>query len=277
MDKLTSILAKYKPVIDLYWPGPLTIILPKPENIPSIITSSHPTFAVRFPSSPIALALITEANLPIAAPSANKSGRPSPTSAAHVMQDLGSGEVSLILDGGECKSGVESTVLDYTNSKPIILRPGGVTLEMIQSCKGFEGVSCYVKDSDKLLEENPTTPGMKYTHYSPNAVVIVFEPSSVETSSMEIMVKMNQEIDTIRDTQPDCKIGIMRIGQQGDEKTNIVWFEMGDSPENRLFKGLRELESAGCEYILVQGMVLEHQGRAFMNRVVKAASKVIVV
>ena len=163
----------YHPLIARFWPGPLTILLPLPTPSPlaSEVTASLPTFAVRMPSSPLALALIQLANVPLAAPSANASSKPSPTTAAHVMHDL-SGRIDLILDGGRCTIGVESTVVDGLAFPPVILRPGGVSIDMLRGCPGWEEVRIAYKDEAE--SDVPRAPGMKYKHYSPNAKVLLF-------------------------------------------------------------------------------------------------------
>ncbi|KAG2428242.1 hypothetical protein HYH02_014424 [Chlamydomonas schloesseri] len=160
------------------WPGPLTVLLPRSPRVPDAVTCGLPTMAVRMPAHPVALALIAACGFPLAAPSANSSGRPSPTLARHVAADLGGGAIPLILDGGPCSCGVESTVLDGLRSPPAILRPGGVTREELVGYPGLEGLQVYRKDfTDAALEAAPTTPGMKYRHYSPTAPVILLEPS----------------------------------------------------------------------------------------------------
>ncbi|KAL2039600.1 hypothetical protein N7G274_007459 [Stereocaulon virgatum] len=163
----------YYPLISRFWPGPLTILLPLPTPSPlaAEVTASLPTVAVRMPSSTLALALIHLANVPIAAPSANASSKPSPTTAAHVLHDL-SGRIDLILDGGPCGVGVESTVVDGLVNPPVILRPGGVSIDMLRSCPGWENVQVEYKDGAET--RTPRAPGMKYKHYSPNARVLLF-------------------------------------------------------------------------------------------------------
>ena len=184
--------AIYHPLISRFWPGPLTILLPLPIQPPVFapeISHNLPTFAVRMPSSTLALALIRLAGLPLAAPSANASTRPSPTSAQHVLHDL-DGRIELILDGGECDVGVESTVVDGLRDPPCVLRPGGVGLEEIRKVKGWERVTVGYGDSMQRggsesqersenvvekVEEGPRAPGMKYKHYAPRARVVLVE------------------------------------------------------------------------------------------------------
>ena len=170
-DPIPSI---YYPLISKFWPGPLTILLPLPSPSPFApeVTASLPTVAVRMPSSLLALALIHLARIPLAAPSANASTKPSPTTAAHVLHDL-SGRIDLILDGGPCEVGVESTVVDGLVNPPVILRPGGVSIEMLKECSGWEGITVgYTDGAEKGV---PRAPGMKYKHYSPKAKVVLVE------------------------------------------------------------------------------------------------------
>ena len=169
---LMSIPQIYHSLIKRFWPGPLTILLPLPTPSPFAVevTASLPTAAVRMPSSRLALALIQLAGTPLAAPSANASSKPSPTTAAHVLQDL-SGRIDLILDGGPCEIGVESTVVDGLASPPTILRPGDVSIEMLKEVPGWEDVTiAYKNGAEDVL---PRAPGMKYKHYSPNARLIL--------------------------------------------------------------------------------------------------------
>ncbi|KAL9043822.1 MAG: hypothetical protein Q9214_003003 [Letrouitia sp. 1 TL-2023] len=168
-DPIPSI---YHPLISRFWPGPLTIILPLPQPSPfaPLITGHLSTFGVRMPSSLLALALIRLTDVPIAAPSANTSTKPSPTTAAHVLHDL-RGNIDLILDGGPCDIGVESTVVDGTVSPPAILRPGGISMEMLRKCPGWGNVTVGYEQGPQTA--TPRAPGMKYKHYSPQARVLL--------------------------------------------------------------------------------------------------------
>ena len=165
--------AIYHPLIARFWPGPLTLLLPLPVPSPlaAEVTTSLSTVAVRMPSSRLALALIHLAGTPLAAPSANASSRPSPTTAAHVFHDL-SGRIDLILDGGQCDIGVESTVVDGLTNPPVILRPGGVSIDVLREISGWEEVKVAYKTEAE--EGAPRAPGMKYKHYSPKARVLLF-------------------------------------------------------------------------------------------------------
>jgi L-threonylcarbamoyladenylate synthase len=167
--------AIYKPLIKKFWPGPLTILLPVPEDsaLAPEVTAGSKTFGARMPDAMLALALIKLADRPLAAPSANASTRPSPTTAEHVKHDL-NGRINIILDGGPCNIGVESTVVDGLSSPPAILRPGGVSIEQIRECEGWSDIIVGYKDSAQK-ESAPRAPGMKYKHYSPKAKVVLVE------------------------------------------------------------------------------------------------------
>ena len=176
-----SIPAIYQPLISRFWPGPLTIILPNPpgSHLAPEVTSNLTTFGVRMPSSPLARLLIHAVDRPLAAPSANASTKPSPTTAEHVLHDL-EGRIDLILDGGPCGVGVESTVVDGLSEPPAILRPGGVGIEELRQCEGWEKVQVGYQDGVLDVKEVPRAPGMKYRHYSPKARVVLLEPGSDE-------------------------------------------------------------------------------------------------
>ncbi|KAK4240787.1 DHBP synthase RibB-like alpha/beta domain-containing protein [Achaetomium macrosporum] len=169
--------AIYHPLITRFWPGPLTILLPLPAPSPLApeVTATQRTFGARMPASALARSLIALAGCPLAAPSANASTRPSPTTAQHVKDDL-DGRIELVLDGGACAVGVESTVVDGLCSPPMVLRPGGVGMEELRTCPGWEGVvKAYRDRAGEDGEAAPRAPGMKYKHYSPRARVVLYE------------------------------------------------------------------------------------------------------
>lgn len=176
----------YHPLISKFWPGPLTLLLPLPTPSPLApeVTTSLTTVAVRMPSSRLALALIKLAGVPLAAPSANASSRPSPTTAAHVLHDL-DGRIDVILDGGACEVGVESTVVDGLSHPPVILRPGGVSIDMLRRCAGWEDVR--IGYTDGAESGVPRAPGMKYKHYSPTAKVLLFHGQMDASSAKQYL------------------------------------------------------------------------------------------
>ncbi|KAI4931726.1 hypothetical protein J4E85_004322 [Alternaria conjuncta] len=197
----------YRPVIERFWPGPLTIILPAPENsiLAPEVTAGLPTFGARMPRSIIALSLLRLCGRPLAAPSANASTRPSPTAAEHVYDDL-NGKLNLIIDGGPCEVGVESTVIDGLSSPPAILRPGGVTVEQLRQCPGWENVVVGYKDKQAEDSSKPRAPGMKYRHYSPKASVLLFETGANQPTSDEL--KSKRRIGVIRTKSWDKVLGL---------------------------------------------------------------------
>ncbi|KAI4674611.1 uncharacterized protein J4E88_008348 [Alternaria novae-zelandiae] len=197
----------YRPVIERFWPGPLTIILPAPENsiLAPEVTAGLPTFGARMPRSIIALSLLRLCGRPLAAPSANASTRPSPTAAEHVYDDL-NGKLNLIIDGGPCEVGVESTVIDGLSSPPAILRPGGITVEQLRQCPGWENVVVGYKDKQAEDSSKPRAPGMKYRHYSPKASVLLFEAGANQPTSDEL--KSKRRIGVIRTRSWDKVLGL---------------------------------------------------------------------
>ncbi|KAI9335589.1 DHBP synthase RibB-like alpha/beta domain-containing protein [Pilaira anomala] len=289
----------YLEVIRQYWPGPLTIILPASELIPSLVTCGHPTVAVRFPSHPVARSLIEACGFPLAAPSANSSGKPSPTLASHVYHDL-QGRIPFILDGGSCGVGVESTVLDGLRQPPAILRPGGLTYELLRQVKGMQDLQVYRKDFvDSELEQAPTTPGMKYRHYSPEARVILIDRSDDKKEDNLFNDKfervLRDQVEIFQNTGAVVsKVGILRTRKDGEKEvweTNstlsnnhieCVSLQMGRSghPEEvarGIFKGLRHLDQCDVDLIFVEGISEDREGMAVMNRLRKAASITIEV
>lgn len=178
-EKTNPFLARYDVLMDKFWPGPLTLLFPKPpQYLAPEVTAGLDTVGIRMPNSGLALTLIKLAGVPVAAPSANSSTKPSPTTAAHVFHDL-DGKIKYIVDGGPCDVGVESTVVDGLRDPPIVLRPGGISIDEIRQCPGWENVQKGYKDESETGDAAPRAPGMKYKHYSPDAMVILCENSFV--------------------------------------------------------------------------------------------------
>ena len=199
-------------LMDAFWPGPLTLILPRKPAIPDEVAASLPTVAVRMPSHPVAAALLRACKLPIAAPSANRSGKPSPTTAHHVLVDM-DGRIPLILDGGSCDVGVESTVLDVTSGAPCILRPGGITKDMLESVLGHVDVAGSVlrplQKGEKAL-----SPGMRYKHYSPDGQVTLVE--GAEADVVAAMAKLEEHMDVIfSEVVPPEGVGLAVMNRLG--------------------------------------------------------------
>ncbi|KAG7890358.1 hypothetical protein KL935_004083 [Ogataea polymorpha] len=268
----------YAPLIEKFWPGPLTILLPMPENvqdspISQLVTSGQPTFAVRMPQNPVARALIYIADLPLAAPSANASTRPSPTTAAHVYHDL-KGRIPLILDGGPSDVGLESTVVDGLCDPPMLLRPGGISLEQIKQAGGprWQNIVVAKKTAGKL--EPVRTPGMKYRHYSPTARVVLFNNCGDGKEKVKAYLEQNNlrnkkvALLKTRHFAPACDISPL-ISYDGTLGTS------GNEIQRNLFSALRALDAEECDYILIEGVDETAEGLAIMNRLSKAASETI--
>ncbi|KAI1408781.1 translation factor [Hypoxylon sp. FL1857] len=207
----------YKPLIERFWPGPLTILLPNPtpSKLAPEVTAGLKTFGVRMPKSPLALSLIKLTGAPLAAPSANASTKPSPTTAEHVLEDL-DGRIELILDGGPCHVGVESTVVDGLCDPPLILRPGGVSIDELRSCAGWERVEKGYKDQSEMGKAAPRAPGMKYKHYSPKAKVVLYESTfagakdGVQADDLEAFIQGHQSQQEPDSEGQPLQIGIIR-------------------------------------------------------------------
>ncbi len=207
----------YMPLINRFWPGPLTILLPNPtpSRLAPEVTAGLSSFGARMPASPLALSLIKLTGAPLAAPSANASTKPSPTTADHVLEDL-DGRIELILDGGPCQVGVESTVVDGLCDPPVVLRPGGVSIDELRSCPGWEWVEKAYKDQSELGKAAPRAPGMKYKHYSPRARVVLYESSfapardGVLQEDLETFRKDWYTERTNGAAQETLKVGIIR-------------------------------------------------------------------
>ena len=238
-----------------FWPGPMTLIFPKSPRVPREVTAGLDTVAVRMPSHPVARALIRAAQTPIAAPSANRSGRPSPTTAAHVLEDM-EGRIPLILAGGPCEVGLESTVVDVTGARPRILRPGGVTLEMLEGVVGDvdvdEGVLHQLQAGSQAR-----SPGMKYKHYAPKGeVTIVTGPRAA------------QEIARLYDAAGG-RAAILAFSQADYGARRV--YRLKNAP-GELFAVLRQLDEDGVETIYAEDVPTNGVGLAVMNRLMRAAA-----
>ena len=256
-----------KVVMEKFWPGPITLVFPKAECVPKEITGGFDTVAVRFPSNEIARSIIRASGLPIAAPSANSSGKPSPTRASHVEFDL-KGKIDMIVDGGATDVGLESTILDVSGKEPMILRPGAITHEMLEQV--LEKVlldPAVMSKPDKDLK--PKAPGMKYTHYSPKARVIL-----VKGEMNKVIEKINLLIK--EDIDKGLKVGVMATDQTKDCYSLGEVLSVGDreNPETigaNLFKILRNFDYIGAEVVYSEVFDEKGEGMAIMNRLNKAA------
>ncbi len=254
--------------MEAFWPGPLTILFKKSPLIPQEVTAGLLTVGIRLPSHPIARGVIEAAGIPIAAPSANISGKPSPTIAAHVVEDL-MGKVDAIIDGGDCEVGLESTVLDLTGEAPMILRPGGITKEMLEEVLGTKVLEDPALDKISMEGATPKSPGMKYTHYSPRAevLVIIGERTAVVNKINEMKQKYIKE---------GKKVGIICRDETYSLYADAVAKSMGlgsnlSMMAANLFRILREFDSTDVDVILAEGVEEAEVGRAIMNRLIKAS------
>lgn len=251
-----------------FWPGPLTMILKKSSHVPEGTTGGLDTVAVRMPSHPLALKLLKVSGIYIAAPSANTSGRPSPTCAEHVKADL-DGKIDMILDGGRVEIGIESTIVDVTEKIPVILRPGFITKKMLE-----KEIGEVVYDPAVLLERPdpnlvPKAPGMKYRHYAPKADLRIVEG---ETEQVIAYILEN----TQKKTAQGYKVGILAAEETKDRYFSGIVKTIGSrKDEHSILQGLygvlRDFDGMGVDYIYSESFQEGEHGYAVMNRLLKAA------
>ena len=255
-------------IMDKFWPGPITIILNKKEIVPYRTSGGLETVAVRMPSHLIAREIIKEAGVPVAAPSANISGRPSPTKADHVYEEM-KGRVSGIVLGGDCNFGLESTVLDVTTETPMILRPGSITKEELEDVIG----TVLIDPSLEKKEDNKKAkaPGMKYTHYSPDADVYIVSGNREDT-----IKKINSLVD--ENNEKGLKTGVMCLGQNKDSYNGKV-VSLGNTLEevgSNLFDALRQMDKMNIDIVYSEEFSTSGVGQAIMNRLLKSAGYKII-
>lgn len=257
---------------EAFWPGPLTMIIAKNDRVPATVTGGLNTVAVRLPEHKVARAMIKESGTFVAAPSANLSGRPSPTKAEHVIEDL-NGRVDMIIDDGAIEIGLESTIVDLTEAVPVILRPGYITMDMLSKVVGevlldkalMTGVKADVK---------PKAPGMKYRHYAPKAELTI-----IEGESQRVIDKINELL--AQDMTKGLKVGIMTSDEKmakinGGEKISLGSFEKEEDIARNLFAALRDFDEKQVDVIYSEGFSEDGIGQAIMNRLVKAAGHRII-
>lgn len=261
-------------LMEAFWPGPLTMIFPKSSKVPYGTTGGLDTVAVRMPDDPVASRLIALAGVPVAAPSANTSGRPSPTTADHVWQDM-NGRIDMIIDGGPVGIGVESTIVDVSSPVPSVLRPGAITMEMLREVLGEVAVDPAILGPMKE-DVKPKAPGMKYRHYAPKAELTLVET----TGPVERMVEKVKELAHEKLVQ-GCQVGIICTDESRScyaEGTvrSIGARESQESVAHNLYAVLREFDDLKVEYIFSESFSEDHLGQAIMNRLSKAAGYKIV-
>ena len=258
---LTAALPKQAQLLmERFWPGPLTLIVPKSTLIPDEVSAGLSTVAVRMPSHPVAARLIKQAGVPIAAPSANLSGKPSPTDGRSVLEDM-QGRIAGVIDGGSSMVGVESTVVDVTGAVPVILRPGGITREELEQVLGRVELDPALTGGSVL---KPRAPGMKYRHYAPQARMYVFTAAE-KAALREIITRLAQRTALICDE--DCASEFL-------PSAKLTVFNWGNSPRTLaagLFGYLRECDRLQIEVIFAQAVPKDGLGLAVMNRMEKAA------
>ena len=261
-DYVSEIPEKAKACIDAFWPGPLTLILHTKANVfaPNV-TAGLQTVGVRIPDHPVAIELLQMLGQPVAAPSANRSGKPSPTTALHVEKDL-SGRIPLILDGGATGIGLESTVVDFTVDPPVILRPGGVTANMLSDVIGEVIEPDMAKVDDQTT---PRAPGMKYTHYAPDAPVYLIQPNREAIDNALKQIHMNQQ-----------KVAL--LAPDDFQHAEADWFfslgnqQNSDDSAHRLYAHLRACDETEADIVLVTVPEKTGVGAAIYNRLEKAAN-----
>ena len=252
---------------EAFWPGPLTMVFNKSDKVPYGTTGGLETVAVRMPSDPVASRLIQLAGVPVAAPSANTSGRPSPTLADHVWEDM-NGKIDLLIDGGAVGIGLESTIVDVSGEVPVLLRPGAVTVEMLEETVGSIELDPAITGRPDAGVK-PKAPGMKYRHYAPQARLLLVqgEPDAV-TGAINRLVQEQEDhglragIICTEETRDRYQAGIIRcIGSREQEETIA----------HNLFAVLREFDSQQVDVIYSESFSADHLGQAIMNRLMKAA------
>ncbi len=272
LDALKGLVEDVSPLAETlmaaFWPGPLTLVMKKRPEVPAEVTAGLDTVAVRMPVHELARRLIRLSGVPVAAPSANLSGKPSPTRCEDVIRDL-DGRVACILCGELSEIGLESTVVDVTGEEPVILRPGGITLEMI---RGAAGSGKYDEAVDRKIREGEAarSPGMKYTHYSPDAEVILFE-GDPEAVAAEILKRAAEY------TREGRRVGIMTFDERvgvyagSGEVLSLGSIHRLDQVAQNLFQTLRAFDAGKMSVVLSETVDDSGLGKAIMNRLIKAA------
>ena len=256
---------KAKKLAEAFWPGPLTLIMARSERVPDRVTAGLLTVAVRFPSHPAAKALIDAAGTPIAAPSANISGRPSPTKSNHVLEDM-IGKVDAILIDADTEVGLESTVMDMTSEPPTMLRPGGVTVRQIEEIIGKIELSPNI--TENIIPEKAKSPGMKYKHYAPKGIMVIARGSDDE--------KAAKITSAIKGLGPDDMPAILATDEtmRHYQRGLIVSLGSRDDPESmshNLFARLRDFDAMGVTHIFAEEIAMSDATMALNNRMYKAA------
>lgn len=267
-DVAQNISRKALDLAEAYWPGPMTMIFQKTDKVPLSTTGGLNTVAVRMPSHPIAKELIRQSGVYVAAPSANTSGRPSPTRAEHVIEDL-QGKIDMIIDGGHVGIGLESTIVDMTGETPVILRPGYITKEMLEEVVGEVDVDPAVLMTEPKKNIDAKAPGMKYRHYAPRGQLTI-----IEGKEEAVIQKINEIV--LQKEQEGCNVAVICNRRTKDRYYCKQIFSIGSrKSEGSIAAGvydiLRRMDAIGAEYIYTESFAQDHLGQAIMNRMIKAA------
>ena len=267
--KLTeTVPMKAEALIKQFWPGPLTLVFERSKLVPEVTTAGLETIAIRMPKHKVAIALVRESGCPIAAPSANLAGKPSPTTAKHVIEDL-NGRIDAIIDGGPTQIGVESTVLDMTVDPPMLLRPGGTTLEALRKAIGAVDLHPFITAEVELPKEKVRSPGMLHKHYAPKAQVILVE------GIVPAMMGKIKELTSACWMQ-DKRVGVLATDEtawayEADVVKSIGSRRNVDAMAPNLFRLLREFDDQKVDIIIAEGVPADGLGMAVMNRLRKAS------
>lgn len=294
-------------LMEAFWPGPLTMIFPKSAKVPYGTTGGLDTVAVRMPDDPVANRLIALAGVPVAAPSANTSGRPSPTTADHVWQDM-NGRIDMLIDGGPVGIGVESTIVDVSSAIPTVLRPGAITMEMLEAVLGEVAVDPAIL-GPMSADVKPKAPGMKYKHYAPKAELTLVEPEAVRMQAEETGAKpeksgnqadwagtqtfaaMNNDqiwrmVAKVKELAQEklaqgYRVGIICTDESREDYPDGIVRSIGAresqaSVAHNLYALLREFDDLKVDFIFSESFNQDHLGQAIMNRLSKAAGYKIV-
>ena len=259
--------AKLNKLAEKFWPGPLTVVMKKSGLIPPIVTGGLDTVAIRMPSHPSIRKLIDACGYPLAAPSANSSTKPSPTTAQHVYDDL-NGRIPLILDGGTCEVGVESTVISLAGEKPVLLRPGAITLEQLQAVLGTVEVAKGVNEAP-AADSAPLSPGMSYRHYSPKAKV------TLVVGSEDAYLKYLSEHDLNGENADVKNVFALCFGHEG-EKSGLPYLSLGEfedsvAAQHNLFSALRMADEKGAAQVIARCPKKNGEWYALFNRLQRSA------
>ena len=254
LDDLVSEMPKVAlELAEAFWPGPLTIVFNKSESIPDLITAGLDTVAIRMPAHPLALALLSEAQIPVAAPSANPFGYLSPTSAEHVKSQLGD-EVEIILDGGECDWGIESTIVDCSSGNAVLLRRGGITAEDIEAVTGSLSFG-------KAVLERPLAPGQLASHYAPNTPLTILKEGEMPR------LKEGERIGFLAYGESNPSFNCVVIEYLATDETDLKEIA------HNLFSALHRLDNLGLDALYINDLPREGLANAIMDRLLKAAAR----